>query len=389
MNDTLSNILKTINEYGYVRIVPKIDLDSLIASSILFENLNEHRIRTSINYDPKVILEQNDEPTLLINLPKITERPNLFTINFNERESVSAYISYFLDKIYGVSTYDKILSIATGIYQGLDTVEGFKGIESELLKELTSKEIIEYEPGFRFWGRTRLDLARSIYRTLIPFIPGFTGDPEKINELLSRIIGGKTDIIKHVHIEQNKELAARFLEYLLNNLSTIMDVADAKKIIRKILGNIYIVRINNRLLLELNETVGMLNIYLSLQRSNPQYISIISIDPNILSELIAICDNIIDELIIDVSIAINQFIKTKQNVFELEEVIERPEIFIEILKNMEMLPEKKPVIIRYNGEYYTSLGELLRIGNDAETLYAYCDEFQLCMVDQDGNIIKA
>lgn len=389
MSNTLNDILKRINEYGYVRIVPRIDLDSLVASSILFENLNEHRIKTSINYDPKAILDQKDEPTILINLPKTREQTDMFTINFNMRESVSAYVSYYLDKIYGVSIYDKILSIATGIYQSLDTVEGFKGIESEILKELTSKEIIEYEPGFRFWGRLKFDLVNSIYRTLIPFIPGLTGEPEKINELLSHIIGGRTEIVKHIHIEQNKDLAAKFLEHLLNNLSVIIGVSNAKKIVRKILGNVYIAKINNRII-ELNEVVGLLNIYLSLKKNNPRYLSIISVDPNILFEITTLSDNVIDELIIDISIALNQFIKTKQNIFEIEESLERPEIFIEILKSMDMLPENKPIIIYYDGEHYTSLRELFRIGNeDAETLYAYCDENQLCMVDRDGNIIKA
>ncbi|ADI32710.1 hypothetical protein [Staphylothermus hellenicus] len=388
MSNTLNEILKTINNYGYVRIVPRIDLDSLIASSILFKNLNEHRVKTSINYDPKTILDQKDEPTILINLPKTREQPIMFTMNFNMRESVSAYVSYYLDKIYGVSIYDKVLSIATGIYQGLDTVEGFKGIESEILKELTSKEIIEHEPGFRFWGRLKLDLVNSIYRTLIPFMPGLTGEPEKINELLSHAIGGKTGVIKHIHIEQNKDLAARFLEHLLNYLSKIIGASNAKKIIRKILGNVYVAKINNKVI-ELNEAVGLLNIYLSLRKNSPQYLSIISVDPNTLFGITTLTDNVIDELIIDISIALNQFIKTNQNIFEIEGSIERPEIFIEILRSMDMLPENKAVIMYSDGEYYTSLSELFRVGReDAETLYAYCDENQLCMVDRDGNIIK-
>ncbi len=384
--NTINDILRIASRYGFLRIIPSTRLDSLLAAGILWSNLNEHGIEAVLSINARNIID-GEKPLLLIDLPSISESSNgeVLSIEFNGKESISAYTAYFLDKIYGVSTSDHILSLISGIYRRLDSVEGFKGLESEIMEKLREKGILEVEPGFRFWGRLRLNLAKSMYRTLIPYLPGYTGDPENIDKLLEKIFGKIKNAVKVVDLEQNKELAARFIENLINTM--IIDQERAKHIVRRLLGNIYIAKIRERSF-ELNEIMGYLDLYLSLRRDNPLRIAMSSIDQNILLQIIGVSEDLIDELIIDLSIAINTYIENRKNILEIENSVERPEIIIDIIDSIGLL-SNKPLIINVNGEEITTMYELLRIGYDPHKLYEYCDDKQLCRVGKDGSISKA
>ena len=69
MEKSIPVLINTAREYGFLRIIPLTDIDSLIAASILARNLGEHDIHTVINLDVKTCLE-TDEPTILLNIPK-------------------------------------------------------------------------------------------------------------------------------------------------------------------------------------------------------------------------------------------------------------------------------------------------------------------------------
>jgi single-stranded-DNA-specific exonuclease len=384
--NTINDVLRIASRYGFLRIIPSTRLDSLLAAGILWSNLNEHGIEAVLSINTRNIIE-GEKPLLLIDLPPISGSSDeeILYIGFNGKESISAHIAYFLDKIYGVSTNDHILSLIGGIYRRLDSVEGFKGLESEIMAKLREKGILDVEPGFRFWGRLRLNLAKSIYRTLIPYIPGYTGDPENIDKLLEKIFGKIKNAVKVVDLEQNKELAARFIENLINTMS--IDRERAKHIIRRLLGNIYVARIREKSL-ELNEVMGYLDLYLSLGRNNPLRIAMSSIDPNILLQIIGVSEDLIDELIIDLSITINTYIENGKNILEVEDSIRRPEIIIDAIEGIGLLSDK-PLILIINGESITAIHELLRVGYDPKKLYEYCDDKQLCRVKEDGSISKA
>ncbi|MCD6301428.1 MAG: hypothetical protein J7L82_05090 [Staphylothermus sp.] len=109
MTELLNDIVKYAKEYGVVRIVPKIDIDSLIAAGLLWKNLEEHNISATINFDLKLVVEKTEIPTILINLPKPyrdgESNQLLLNLMYNGKESISAYTAYFLDKLFITSSW--------------------------------------------------------------------------------------------------------------------------------------------------------------------------------------------------------------------------------------------------------------------------------------------
>ena len=389
MVELLNNIVKYAREYGVVRIIPKIDIDSLIAAGLLWKNLEEHNISATINFDLKLVVEETDIPTVLINLPKpeeAEENKQLFNLVYNGKESVSAYITYFLDKLFIVSSWEKLLALIPGIYYGLDGEEGFLGLEKQLLKEI--KENLSIKFGFKFWGRDRVGLQKAIYRTLIPFLPGYTGDAENVNNLLKNVLGKTSGLTKYVSIEDDEKLAARFLEKLVKGMK--IDFNTAKRIARKLLGNIYVATLNNKVV-ELNEFIGSSLVFISIKKDNPYYIPLLSIDKELLFQILTIYEEVIDSLCLDISLAINTYIESRreQAIIEIEEGLARPEIIVEIIKSIDENTRKMPLIVSINGECLTTVDELLRIGNEPSTVYSNCDAIQLCRVDEHGNFIRS
>ncbi len=389
MVELLNDIVKYAREYGVVRIIPKIDIDSLIAAGLLWKNLEEHNISATINFDLKLVVEETDIPTVLINLPKpegAEENKQLFNLIYNGKESVSAYVAYFLDKLFITSSWEKLLALIPGIYYGLDSEEGFPGLEKQLLKEI--KENLSIKFGFKFWGRDRVGLQKAIYRTLIPFLPGYTGDAENVNNLLETVLGKTSGLTKYVSIEDDEKLAARFLEKLVKGMKT--DFNTAKRIARKLLGNIYVATLNNKVV-ELNEFIGSSLVFMSVKKDNPYYIPLLSIDKELLFQILTIYEEVIDSLCLDISLAINTYIESKkeQAIIEIEEGLTRPEIIIEIIKSIDENTRKIPLIVSINGEYLTTVDELLRIGNEPSIVYSNCDAVQLCRVDEHGNFIRS
>jgi len=387
--ELLNDIVKYAREYGVVRIIPKIDIDSLIAAGLLWKNLEEHNISATINFDLKLVVEETDIPTVLINLPKpegAEENKQLFNLIYNGKESVSAYVAYFLDKLFITSSWEKLLALIPGIYYGLDSEEGFSGLEKQLLKEI--KENLSIKFGFKFWGRDRVGLQKAIYRTLIPFLPGYTGDAENVNNLLETVLGKTSGLTKYVSIEDDEKLAARFLEKLVKGMKT--DFNTAKRIARKLLGNIYVATLNNKVV-ELNEFIGSSLVFMSVKKDNPYYIPLLSIDKELLFQILTIYEEVIDSLCLDISLAINTYIESKkeQAIIEIEEGLTRPEIIIEIIKSIDENTRKIPLIVSINGEYLTTVDELLRIGNEPSIVYSNCDAVQLCRVDEHGNFIRS
>ncbi|MCD6301427.1 MAG: hypothetical protein J7L82_05085 [Staphylothermus sp.] len=253
------------------------------------------------------------------------------------------------------------------------------------------KENLSIKFGFKFWGRNRIGLQKAIYRTLIPFLPGYTGDAENVNNLLETVLGKTSGLTKYVSIEDDEKLAAKFLEKLVKGMK--IDFNTAKGIARKLLGNIYITTINNKVV-ELNEFIGASLVFMSIKKSNPHYIPLISVDRELLFQILTIYEEVIDGLSLDISLALNTYIesiesKREKNVIEVEEGLARPEIIIEIIKSIYEDTRKTPLITLINGEYLTTVDELLRFGNEPSTIYSNCDDLQLCRVDEHGNLIRS
>ncbi len=391
LNESLDTIIKDINEYGFVRIIPSINIDALLASGVLFKNLKEHGVEAIINLDTRYILEDIKEPLLLIDLPNIGENRYIHYIRYNNENSLTAYVTNYFDKTYGVDKWDKILSIIAGVYRGLDLgKEGFQGLEREFLDEFTKSHYIGLDLGFKFWGWRKYNVLKAMYRTLYPFIPGYSGDPHRVANMLKNVLKiEEPERVRgeQVFTEQDPDRAKKFLEYLDNTME-YLNPDIRKKLLLKLIGYIYTFNIG-RYVFELHETLGALMIFSSIKEYYPRYIPLISINEEIVNQVMTIYNDLIDEISVVLSTSIKQYIASEQNIIETENLIRRPELLVDILNDIEALPKDKPLIISIEGEKHTCVRELLRLNYSLEKIYNYCNDTQLCRVDENDVLSKA
>jgi len=371
-------LINTAREYGFLRIVPLTDIDSLIAASILARNLGEHDIYPVINLDVKTCLE-TDEPTILLNIPKPSQAKKWCQelVWDKQDSSLSSYIVTGLENYWIVSDYDKILAILAGIYKERDLgKEGFQGTEKKFLQELIDNDKAEIDFGFRFWGWRKRSLVEMITRTLIPFLPGLTGERDQVLAFLKKLFN--TENVESLNsssifLEEEPERAKKFAAALYEALE--IDENTRKTILLKLIGFTYYFYIGDTRL-ESFETLGSLIIYESLEQGSVNLLSNLSLDPNILYNIISLYDYYIDMLANEISHGIRLWLSGRS--IDTDR-IERPDIYVDILRSLGLL-NQKPVNIISNGRNVTVLRELLRAGKDVEHTLSACDELQLCEI---------
>lgn len=378
MEKSIPVLINTAREYGFLRIVPLTDIDSLIATSILARNLGEHDIHTVINLDVKTCLE-TDEPTILLNIPRPSQAKKWCQelVWDKQDSSLSSYIVTGLENYWIVSDYDKILAILAGIYKERDLgKEGFQGTEKKFLQELIDNDKAEIDFGFRFWGWRKRSLVEMITRTLIPFLPGLTGERDQVLAFLKKLFN--TENVESLNsssifLEEEPERAKKFAAALYEALE--IDENTRKTILLKLIGFTYFFYIGDTRL-ESFETLGSLIIYESLEQGSVNLLSNLSLDPNILYNIISLYDYYIDMLANEISHGIRLWLSGRSINTDR---IERPDIYIDILRSLGLL-NQKPVSIISNGRNITVLRELLRVGKDIEHALSACDELQLCEI---------
>ncbi len=378
MEKSIPVLINTAREYGFLRIIPLTDIDSLIAASILARNLGEHDIHTVINLDVKTCLD-TDEPTILLNIPKPSQAKKWCQelVWDKQDSSLSSYIVTGLENYWIVSDYDKILAILAGIYKERDLgKEGFQGTEKKFLQELIDNDKAEIEFGFRFWGWRKRSLVEMITRTLIPFLPGLTGERDQVLAFLKKLFNTENVELLNsssIFLEEEPERAKKFAAALYEALE--IDENTRKTILLKLIGFTYYFYIGDTRL-ESFETLGSLIIYESLEQGTVNILSNLSLDPNILYSIISLYDYYIDMLANEISHGIRLWLSGRS--IDTDR-IERPDIYVDILRSLGLL-NQKPVSIISNGHNITVLRELLRVGKDIEYALSACNELQLCEV---------
>jgi len=378
-----ADLVSLIGKYRSVRIFPDTSIDSLIASSILLKNLVEHNISAKISLDTKILVDEKDVPAILINLPPVNPSTQV-SISFKQDYSVAGFVTSILDDLFTVEWWDKVLAIIAALYRGLYVLkEGrFKGLEDKLLRELVGTKKLEEVPTLpRIWGVKRVGLVKAMARTLIPFLPGITGSPEKVREIALQVFKKDPDQLRNIESASDKDDVNRVLEFfsiIAQLLKTnIVDLSN------KIFGDFIIVSEPfDDSVVQLSEAMGSLALFSSLRRDSPLYVTSISLDMSILPEIISIYDSYIDEAASMLGVSIPSQLSKKNGVeaIDVEDFLERPGLIIDILGSLNALPQKKPVSILYGGEKITELRELLRSGVKPEEAYTTCDEVQLCRV---------
>ncbi|MEM4619973.1 MAG: hypothetical protein QW607_07140 [Desulfurococcaceae archaeon] len=385
-------VLKTAREQNFLRIVPATDLDSLITASILSKNLEEHGILCPVNTDPKIILDNVDEPLLVINLPA-KDRRNLFELKYNGEFSLASYITHYLDRVFGVSKWDKIFSIIAGIYRGLDRGrEGFKNIEKEILDELTKTGYIGVDLGLKLWGWKNSSLFKAMYRTLIPFIPGYSGDPQRTTGFLKNVLGiDEIESIKGEQVLSFDETKIDKTRIFIEKLTQSFELVDQEyrsKLVLKLIGYVYTVH-DERRVYDIHECLGALEVFSNIDFRNIVYTILLSHDTTILHQALITYSRFIDEVSVEISISIKDSLKKKNSVVEINDLVKRPDIYIDIFESLDLLPDSRPLIIKNNEILYTSLREYIRVNKDFEKAYSKCSEYQICMVSENENLLEA
>lgn len=387
----LSEFIEGVRKYGFVRIVPSTDLDSLIASGVLLRTLLDNGIKAVLNLDPKVAVDNRDEPLLLLNLPQPAGRRESLSVFFDGSNSLTATTIYGLSKTFKVSRWAKTLALLTGVYRWLDVgKEGFKGLEKQLVEELVASNLIVREAGFRLPGWRKLSLAKSIYRSLVPYIPGFTGRFDSATGLI-RAVFGEVDVDKfhgsQIFDKRDASAVNDFLRRLDQSLNQISEEA-RKRIMFRLVGFVYYIDLDG-VTLDCIEAINALSLVLSLDERNPIYVVMTSFGKEFLSEALYVYEETIDKTVSVIADAIDSYIVGKNNLITLTDSLKRPELIIDILDYLGKIPSGKTPYISINGEKVTTSYTLLKQGYGAELVFSLCDENQICRVHESGGLSKA
>ncbi|WP_440060188.1 hypothetical protein ACSU1N_03330 [Thermogladius sp. 4427co] len=375
-------IIGQIASKGFVRIVPRLDIDSIFAASILFHNLAKRNVGVVLNLDLSVLLENRREDIVILNLPP-PKGMKPFVISPQPNSSLTASVSYEIEREYGIPLWDKILSIAVGVFTGYDIGrEGFKGVEKSFLNELLTKGVIEQDLGFRFWGYKRVSIVKAITRTLIPPIPGVTGRENVVRKILEELKIRPDTKASETGIEQDMEKLKKFMTLLESN--TIGDKSLKDRIQRRLAGFVYATTIDG-VLIDLYELIGAILVYIGLYNDSFTHILMLPLYQKLVYDILNLYEDIIDEIVVKIS----RIIEEPGRIIEIPKPLSRPEPLIEALRLIQPGDVRKPFIFLRDGDFITTASELLRAGYPVEEVYSHCDPYQLCRVKEDGSIVKS
>jgi len=368
-----------IEKYKSFTIIPETSLDSLLCAGILFKKLVEHGFNVKLSIDSKILIDYPEDPALTIGLPTVNKDKQLAILpGGDENSSITGLIVMKLDKLVGVDKWDKLAAIIAGLYRGFYDFKsgGFKGVENTFLKDLINEKTLTEVAGLRLWGSRRLNLATALSRTLMPFIPGITGNIDKSLKIVSEVFKTTDPLsIKQKELKMNEAK-----DSILLFLKTLTETTKDPQLAFKLLGDFYINLPEQSVLgeIEANELMGSLVVLESICRECPTYIPISIIEKTILLQSIAVYDEVIDDLSRQLSSQVDK--ARKGEPIEGGKLIKRPDIVVDVLHYINALPRDRVVKVTGDQGTFTVLRELIRVGVKPEEAYSQCEDDQLCPV---------
>lgn len=389
--DGFQPIVSTINEArnrGFVRLIPSTDLDSLIAAGILLKTLLDQGVDVTLSFDTKNIVEQQDDYTVLIGLLPVPRR-NLVSLPIENNSSLSATVTYSIENTFGVDHWAKTLSIIAGLYRWLDQGrEGFKGLEKGFVEELVKNGYLTREAGFKLPGWRRLSLLKSIYRSFFPYIPGFSGNLEGVRGFLNSFFKDQDfEKITAAFIFEKKDV--QLINSFLRSIDQLIKIGNEdlrRKLLYRLVGYTYSI-ILGTIEVDLIEIINASSLMMSLEKTNILYPTTLALDRNSVTELLVMYERLVDDVIPEVALTIDSYFKENRFPLKVKNALKRPEVFIDAFRSLDLNPPK-PVSIEVDGLIYTNVSECLRVGKDPVTVYTFCDENQLCVVDEKSDLLK-
>ncbi|MEM4717254.1 MAG: phosphoesterase [Desulfurococcaceae archaeon] len=363
-------------EYKSIVIIPDTSLDSLLASSILFKKLLEYGLDVRVSINAKILIDYPNDPAIVVGLPVINKDKQLAITSTSPESSTTGVVVSMLDKLVGIDYMDKLISIIAGLYRDLyDFKSGaFKGVENEYLKSLVNEKRVVEVAGLRLWGVRRVGTATALARTLLPYIPGFTGNISKALKIVSDAFKTQDPSSireKEIKPGENKDLILTFLKLLTESTKDT-------SLVYRLLGDFYVtLQIHNESIdIELHELLGALIVSESLCYECPLDIAITALDKSMLIQFLILYDTIIDELALNVGSIFENL--RRGELVELPGKVKRPDILIDILSYTKALPRDKALVVNSEIGSITVLRELIRVGVKPEKVYESCREDQIC-----------
>lgn len=370
-------LLNFIDSYKSFTIVPDTSLDALLAAGILFKKLSDYGLNVTVSLNTKLLVDYRDDPAVIINLPPVNKQKHL-QIGVSNKSSATAQVTSVLDGLMGVDAWDKVLSIIAGLYWGFYDVKAgvFTGIENSFLRELINNKILYEVTGLRVWGVKRKGLVTALARTLLPYIPGISGNPEASLKLVSEVFkGANPNAVRQKELTGDKDK-----DSLFNLVKVLVESTRDAQLAFKLIGDFYISipGLIEATELEAHEVMGSLIVYESSCETCPLDVLLLPVEKSILPQIMSVYDDVADRVSSQISSQLSNI--TRGLPFEGGELIRRPDLVIDMLTYMNALPQGRVIKLSTDQGYVTSLRELIRVGLKPEEVYSSCGENQLCLV---------
>ena len=384
------NFIKLIREYKFVRIIPLVNIDSILASSLFLKVFSENDINAVVSLKPSKDIE---EPTIFIDIDPsikndkclvILHDQSLNDIEFSKNviktnTSIFSLLLKVIEDYWIIGNYEKIFGLIAGISRKRDvSSEGFMGIEGEIAEELIkSNKIYVDNAGLRLWGWRRKLLVDTIAHTVIPFLPGLTGKRDDVLEFISRLGFSKPEDVHSSEIAINQTLLGNLAKELyLKSFTKVKRKRSALELLSKIY---YLLQGND--FVSLIEVYGALYTIMSLGSSYLYNLFYIIQDPEFMEYVMMLYEKYVDVISSEIAKSIDSMYEDIEGRIIIESnIVKRPEAFELVLKDIGVL-EKNDLLLKVDSStYLTSLSIMINAGKPVD--YDIVDEEQLIRVEK-------
>ncbi len=382
--DIASNVFgeffKKAREYGSIRITPLANVDSIIASSILFKVLYENGFNVVVSLKPVldyseptifIDLDLCREDTLCLSILHSTSSTNTSSNKIVSPYSLSALVVKAIEKHWVIDSIDKVIALVGGVYRGLDlNKEGFKGLEASIVEELGREGRIVSDIGFRFWGWKRCSLVDSLVYTLRPYIPGVTGFRDRVYGLLEKIGVKEPDSISSGELISNPQLLKKLASEILGRLRSS---SRRNRSPVEVIGRQYFTEIAGRYTSLLDLCI-FYETLLSMGFNEAVSLVYSLYDTFYLEVLFYRFEDLLEKIVSEIASNIEQYRVYGGECVMEKGLLVRPDIYSRILRELGVLGDKPVYMKDSSGRLYTSLAEYIRV--NARIDYSIVDENQ-------------
>lgn len=371
------DFLRDSKKYGFIRIVPLIGVDSIIASSIALKLFGDN------GYDTVLSLRLHgevDEPTLFIDLKPVKCDAPCLSIIYAPGEqgidggdkkiiytdsSISATLVKTMENYWIVESIEKVLALVGGIERGRDqSRDGFMGLEKEIANELINSKNLIVDAGLRLWGWKRRNLIDMLSITYSPYIPGITGYRDRAYSMVSKLGFKEPEKVGAGDLISDPRCIKDLVQELL---SILRNISKRMRSPIEVLGRIYFTTILDREI-DLMELYGLYLTILSLGGDALINLFYLPQDIVLLEQLLYLYEKYINSVVREIAENIQMYIANNGLPYINAGLVKRPEAYLKILSELGLLPSYPIKMMSQDGYLYTSYSEVIRTNIEYEKL---------------------